>query len=66
MRFLFLLTLAINIALLGYGQGIFGSPPSEKGRTPRLLLQHNQQAVKLGHPGGQVSPDISSPEGPVS
>ncbi|HEY9281052.1 MAG TPA: hypothetical protein VIP51_13340 [Eoetvoesiella sp.] len=50
MRFLFLLIVAANVALFAFGQGLFGLPPSEEGRTPRKLLQHNQQAVVLGQP----------------
>lgn len=59
MRFLFLLTLAINVALFAYGQGLFGIAPSEEGRNPRQLIQHNPQAVKLGPPTDTPSPDAS-------
>lgn len=66
MRFLFLLTLAVNIGLLGYGQGFLGPAPSEQGRTPNLLRQQNQQAVKLGTPGSQAASDIDAPKGLTS
>lgn len=49
MRFVFLLVLAANVLLLAYGQGFFGTPPSEQGREPRQLLQEsNPQNVTFG------------------
>ncbi|HUH58675.1 MAG TPA: hypothetical protein VL001_01215 [Candidimonas sp.] len=48
MRFLFLLIFVANVAALAYGQGFFGIPPSEEGRTPRQLSERNQQAITLG------------------
>ena len=50
MRFLFLVVLLANVAVLAYGQGFMGTPPSEQGRTPRLLSERNQHVVKLGEP----------------
>lgn len=50
MRFLFLLILLANVALFAYGQGIFGSPPSERGRNPRPLQQDHQTAITLAPP----------------
>jgi len=48
MRFLFLLVLLANVAVLAYGQGFMGPPPSEQGRTPRLLSERNQHVVQFG------------------
>ena len=48
MRFLFLLVLLANIGVLAYGQGFMGPPPSEEGRTPRLLSERNQHVVQFG------------------
>lgn len=46
MRFLFFLILIANVALLAYGQGFFGTPPSEQGREPRqLMMQSHPEAV---------------------
>lgn len=50
MRFLFFLVLLANVAVLAYGQGFMGPPPSEEGRTPRLLSERNQHIVELGAP----------------
>lgn len=50
MRFLFLLLLLANVAVLAYGQGFMGPPPSEEGRTPRLLSERNQHVVQFGTP----------------
>ncbi|GAA0779575.1 hypothetical protein ABRZ04_00890 [Castellaniella ginsengisoli] len=50
MRFLLTLAVIANLALLAYGQGFFGPPPAEAGRTPRPLSQHNQQTLSLGAP----------------
>ncbi len=50
MRFLFLLILLVNVAVLAYGQGFMGTPPSEEGRTPRQLLERNQHIVEFGQP----------------
>lgn len=50
MRFLFLLVFIANIAVLAYGQGFFGTPPSEQGREPRQLSERNQHAITLGSP----------------
>jgi len=48
MRFLFFLVLLANVVVLAYGQGFMGPPPSEEGRTPRLLSERNQHIVKFG------------------
>lgn len=50
MRFLFLIVLVANVAALAFGQGFFGTPPSEQGRDPRQLSERNQSAVTLGAP----------------
>ncbi|SHH44064.1 hypothetical protein [Pollutimonas bauzanensis] len=50
MRFLFLIVLMLNVALLAYGQGFFGTPPSERGREPRQLSERNQHTITLGAP----------------
>lgn len=50
MRFLFFLLLLANVALLAFGQGFMGTPPSEEGRTPRILSERNQHIVELGEP----------------
>lgn len=50
MRFLFFLVLLANVAVLAYGQGFMGPPPSEEGRTPRRLLERNQHIVEFGTP----------------
>lgn len=50
MRSLFLIVLLANLALLAFGQGFFGTPPSEEGREHRMLSERNQQAVVLGEP----------------
>lgn len=48
MRFLFLLVLLANVALLAFGQGFMGLPPSEEGRNPRVLSERNQHIVEFG------------------
>ncbi|UYO94050.1 hypothetical protein [Pollutimonas sp. M17] len=50
MRSLFLIVLLANAALLVFGQGFFGPPPSENGREPRQLSERNQHAIALGAP----------------
>ncbi len=40
----------LNVALLAYGQGFFGTPPSERGREPRQLSERNQHTITLGAP----------------
>lgn len=52
MRFLFLLILIANVVLLAYGQGFFGTPPSEQGREPRQLMT-------------QIHPEAVAPEAPL-
>lgn len=50
MRTIFLIVLLANLALLAFGQGFFGPPPSERGREPRQLSERNQQAISFGAP----------------
>jgi|GEM_PF-272065 len=50
MRPLFLIILLANLAVLGFGQGLFGPPPSEDGRAPRRLSERQQNAIALGAP----------------
>jgi hypothetical protein len=50
MRFIFLIVFMANVAVLAYGQGFFGTPPSEQGREPRQLSERNQHAITLGKP----------------
>jgi len=50
MRTLFLIVVLVNLALLAFGQGWMGIPPSEQGREPRVLSERNQQDIKLGEP----------------
>lgn len=50
MRLLFLLILVANVALLAYGQGFFGPPPSERGRAPRPFQQSHQADIIVGAP----------------
>ncbi|WP_199748500.1 hypothetical protein [Candidimonas sp. SYP-B2681] len=50
MRFIFLLVVLANVAVLAYGQGFFGTPPSERGRDPRQLSERNQHAITLNAP----------------
>lgn len=50
MRVVFFTALIVNIALLAWGQGFFGTPPSEQGREPRFLNERNQQAITIGSP----------------
>lgn len=48
MRAIFLLVVILNLAVLAYGMGFFGTPPAEQGRDPRMLMQRNQHAVVPG------------------
>lgn len=64
MRLLFFLIVLANVVALAYGQGFFGTPPSEEGREPRMLmLQRNPEAVTLGAPmdPSQLPPSEPSP-----
>lgn len=47
MRFVFLLVLALNLGVFAFGQGLFGPPPSERGRDARILAERNAQALSL-------------------
>ncbi|NYT82723.1 hypothetical protein H0A70_14635 [Alcaligenaceae bacterium] len=55
MRFLFIVVLLANVAVLGFGQGFFGTPPSERGREPRMLSERNQNAIQLEAPQSKVN-----------
>jgi len=59
MRFLFFLVLLANVAVLAFGQGFMGTPPSEEGRTPRLLSERNQHIVEFGQ--ARLAPAQSEP-----
>ena len=50
MRFLFFFVLLANVAVLAFGQGFMGPPPSEEGRMPRQLSERNQHIVEFGTP----------------
>lgn len=50
MRLLLLLIVVVNLGLFVYGQGSFGIPPSEDGRSPALFSPHNAERVALGEP----------------
>ncbi|WP_322998741.1 hypothetical protein [Castellaniella sp.] len=56
MRFLLTLAVVANLALLAYGQGFFGPPPAEQGRTPRPLSQRGQQALV---PSAPIPPEFT-------
>lgn len=58
MRLLFILILLANVVILAFGQGFFGTPPSEQGREPRQFSQRNQDAIQLGAP---THPEPASP-----
>lgn len=55
MRTLFLILFLANLALLGFGQGLFGPPPSEQGRDARMLTERNQYAIQLGEPQATIA-----------
>jgi len=46
-RFLFLLLLALNLGLYAFGEGLFGTPPAERGRDAQVLPERNAQALQL-------------------
>lgn len=50
MRFLFFLIVVVNLGFWAYGQGYFGLPPDELGRSLAQRTQVNAQAVTLGEP----------------
>lgn len=51
MRIIFLIVLIANVVLLAYGQGFFGIPPAEQGRTPLAVVdQRNEHAIIPGEP----------------
>ena len=49
MRFLFLLIVALNLALFAFGQGMFGRAPANEGRSGPMF-ERNAQALTLGEP----------------
>ncbi|MFA5520546.1 MAG: hypothetical protein WCY98_03025 [Castellaniella sp.] len=57
MRFLFVLIVIINLGLLAYGQGFFGTPPAEQGRASQVLVQRNAHLVVPGAPLAASSGD---------
>ena len=50
MRALFIILMLINLGVFGLGQGWFGTPRAEAGRTApnKLPVQLNADALKLG------------------
>ena len=50
MRLVLLLIVAINVGLFAYGQGFFGTPPSELGRSYSQRPPINSNLVTLGEP----------------
>ena len=58
MRFLFVLIVIINLGLLAYGQGFFGTPPAEQGRAGQVLVQRNAHLVV---PGAPLAPSGEEP-----
>ena len=59
-RFLFLLIVVLNLALFAFGQGVFGQPPSNEGRSTRVMFERNAEALELGEPAYDM-PEASSP-----
>ncbi len=60
MRFIFMLIVVINVALLAYGQGFFGTPPAEQGRVSQVLMQRNAHLVV---PGAPLTPGAAQADG---
>lgn len=50
MRFLFFLIVIVNVGLFAYGQGHFGVPPDQLGRSIAPRTELNAGAVTLGEP----------------
>ncbi|HUH86535.1 MAG TPA: hypothetical protein VL003_00595 [Pusillimonas sp.] len=50
MRLLVLLIMVVNLGLFAFGQGYFGVPPSEAGRSAIKLPPINSDTVRLGEP----------------
>ena len=50
MRTLFIILVLINLGLFAVGQGWFGTPRAQKGRTPaaNIATPLNADAVKIG------------------
>lgn len=55
MKLLFVFVLLLNVGLLGWSQGFFGTPPADQGREFRMLLERNEQAVVLGQATTRIS-----------
>lgn len=64
MRVIFFAVVLANVAMLAWGQGFFGTPPSERGREPHFLTERNQQAVTVGPPMGATSNE-AAPSAPA-
>lgn len=50
MRTLVLLLFVVNVFLLAYGQGFFGTAPSELGRSPSPKPFFNHANIQVGTP----------------
>lgn len=50
MRLLFFLIVVLNVGLFAYGQGFFGTPPSEAGRSRAQRAPLNADLVTVGEP----------------
>lgn len=50
MRFMLLLIVVVNLGLFAYGQGFFGPPPSQMGRSSVQRPPINSDLVTLGEP----------------
>jgi len=46
-RFVFLCLLVLNLGLVAFGQGLFGTVPSDRGRDAVVLAQRNAQMLRL-------------------
>jgi len=46
-RFVFLFLLVLNLGLVAFGQGLFGTVPSDRGRDAVVLAQRNVQMLRL-------------------
>lgn len=49
-KFIISVCVVINIIVLAYGQGFFGTPPSELGRTVSPAIPINTNAIAVGPP----------------
>jgi len=55
MRFLLLFLLLLNLGVFAFGQGWFGTAPSDRGRDAVVLAERNAQALRL-EPAQQDAP----------